>query len=207
MYGLEQCCRRGLGLLLLLMLPALASAHDSTAGHGGHELIDFSLTTDQGEWQLNSLRGKVVFVVFGYTHCPDVCPTSLQTLADAFDQLEPELQDQARGVFVSLDPERDGHDKLRQYARYFHPNIIGVTGTAAEVRSVADELGVRFKINNPGSEDYSVDHSTLAFAIDPQGDKLMVLVSHAAPASFIAQLVRDTLQPDVADSNTEASGS
>ncbi len=160
--------------------------------------IDFSLTTDLGSWQLSSLRGKVVLVVFGYTSCADVCPTSLQILAEAFDQLEPELQEQARGVFVSLDPERDDNAKLRQYASFFHPNIIGVTGTQQQVKALADELGVRFKINNPGQENYSVDHSTLAFAIDPQGYKLMVLVSHAAPPSFVAQLIRDTLQP-VAD--------
>lgn len=160
------------------------------------ERIDFSLTTDQGQWQLNQLNGKVVLLVFGYTHCPDVCPTSLQILAEAFDQLEPEQQQQVRAVFVSLDPARDGHDQLRDYARYFHPNIIGVTGTQTEVEQLAANIGVHFRKHQQQGGEYSVDHSSLMFAIDPQGYKLKALVSHAVPPDYIAQLVRDTLETD-----------
>lgn len=216
--GFYKSLARVLAACLVLLWTSVAPAHQgqkhanalqenidhrqSAAGGGNlRERIDFTLTTDQGEWKLSSLRGKVVLLVFGYMNCPDVCPTSLQVLAEAFDQLEPELKQQVRGVFVSLDPDRDDPAKLRQYASFFHPNIIGVTGPKAEVRALADDLGVRFKLRRssqkqlqePDQASYSVDHSTLAFAIDQQGYKLMVLVSHAAPPSFVAQLIRETL--------------
>lgn len=179
---------RGLLVLLLgLWIQAGVQASEQ------RERIDFSLTTDQGVWQFNSLRGKMVMLVFGYTHCPDVCPTSLQILAEAFDQLSPELQQQVQGVFVSVDPDRDDPVMLRDYGSYFHPNITGVTGTKAELDQLTSQIGVHYRLNQGEDGDYSVDHATLTFVIDPEGYKVKVLVSHAAPPDYVAQLVRDTL--------------
>jgi protein SCO1/2 len=179
-------------IALILFLPFFTV--QSVLADEMREPVDFSLTTDQGRWSLSELRGQVVFVFFGYTYCPDICPTSLQILAEAFDRLTPGELERVQGVFISLDPERDSAERLREYTHFFHPNILGVTGTPEELRAVTNRMGVSYRKAVVADEQgYSIDHSTLTFAIAPDGHQLMALVSHVAPPEYLVKLVRDSL--------------
>jgi protein SCO1 len=115
------------------------------------------------------LKGKWTVVFFGFTYCPDVCPTTLQALAAAQQRLGPKA-DQMQVVFISLDPARDTPAQLKTYlgADGFPKGIIGLTGTPEQVAAAAKAYRVYFKKNGEGA-DYLVDHSTAAYLMDPKG--------------------------------------
>ncbi|MCW8983370.1 MAG: SCO family protein, partial [Gammaproteobacteria bacterium] len=92
----------------------------------------FTLQSVDGPVSLNDFKGKAVLIYFGYTWCPDICPTNLALMSAAFGDLEdknPELMKQIQGIFISVDPERDSPERLKEYTNFFHENIIGITGT------------------------------------------------------------------------------
>ena len=98
---------------------------------------DFTLMSDKGPVRLEDFRGKVVPIYFGFTHCPDVCITSLSAIAAALDKLTDDERSQIQPLFISIDPERDDPARVGEYARYFDPSIIGLTGSLDEVSKVA----------------------------------------------------------------------
>ncbi|MFM1892225.1 MAG: hypothetical protein RLZ44_1302, partial [Pseudomonadota bacterium] len=106
---------------------------------------DFSLVSADGPVTLQDLRGKVVAIYFGYTHCPDICPTSLAALAQAIKQLSPEQQAQVQGVFISVDPERDTPQRATEYARAFDPRFTGLSGTPEAIAEVAKRYFVLYE--------------------------------------------------------------
>lgn len=118
---------------------------------------------------LNTLRGDVVLVYFGYTHCPDVCPTMLSTVADAVDDLGPS-RDRVRTMMVTVDPERDTPELLGSYVSHFDESFRGVWGPEDRVRSVATLYGVHFEHDDPADDgSYLVGHTASLMAIDPEG--------------------------------------
>jgi protein SCO1 len=158
----------------------------ATAPTGG----DFTLHSATGPVALADFRGKVVLIYFGYTFCPDICPTSLATTAQALSALEESELSQVRLLFVSVDPERDTVDKLKDYAAFFHPNAIGVTGTAEEVAAAAKLYGVAYWKQEVKSESgYVVDHSAYTYVVDPNG-KLVGRISHGTPAPDVLRQIR-----------------
>ncbi|MGH8720653.1 MAG: SCO family protein [Burkholderiales bacterium] len=135
-------------------------------------LADFALIDDANRvFDLSRLKGKWSFVFFGFTHCPDVCPTTLAELARAREQIE---RSAAGGgdiqfVFVSVDPRRDTPGKLRQYVRHFDASFVGVTGDNAQIANLAGQLGAFYEVAiKPGAENYAVSHSAAVFLLDPQ---------------------------------------
>jgi protein SCO1/2 len=128
-------------------------------------------------------RGKVILLYFGYTHCPDVCPTSISLMAQALNELSTEEIKQVVGLFVSVDPARDDVHKLAEYAGYFHPNFIGVTGTPEAVAQAARRYGVQYRIihTDDSAMDYFVDHSTAIYLIDQQGVLRFAFAHDTAP--------------------------
>jgi len=119
---------------------------------------DFTLTSSEGPLALAELRGRVVLLAFGYTYCPDICPTTLNTVAEALRALPPSVAAQIVPVFVSFDPERDTPTRLAEYVRYFHPALVGVTGTPVQLASVAELYEVVYvRVVTPGG--YTMDHS------------------------------------------------
>jgi protein SCO1 len=115
-------------------------------------------------------RGRYMLVYFGFTHCPDICPTELQIVAQALDQ----LGDKAKKVvpiFISVDPERDTPQVMADYVKSFGPNFVGLTGTPDQVAAAAKAYRVTYsKIENKDSPgNYSVDHSALVYVMDPEG--------------------------------------
>ena len=114
----------------------------STA-YGGN----FTLQSAQGPVSLEQYRGRVLLLFFGFTTCPDICPTALWDISRAFNQLNADELKQVNALFISLDPERDNYELLQKYAGYFHTRITGVTGRIEIVRQVAERYGVSFEKN------------------------------------------------------------
>jgi protein SCO1/2 len=165
------------GLLVVLVIIALVGWWNLP--HTFHGVVmqsprvaeDFTLPTSTGEkMSLSDFRGKYVVLFFGYTYCPDVCPTTLSDLQQMLKTLGAERADEVQVVMVSVDPERDTPEQLASYLNFFDPSYIGMTGTVEEIQPVASQFGVFFE-RQPGSEntDYLVDHTSAVTVIDPEG--------------------------------------
>ena len=155
---------------------------------------DFELTDHHGKsFDLKQLRGKVSLLFFGYTHCPDVCPTELARMARLLKKLDTESSN-VQGLFVSVDPKRDTPERLSQYVPYFHPELIGLTGTEAEVKTVTDAYKVHSSVQQTKGKDlqYLVDHSANLFIIDGKG-KLAQIIPFGFPQAHIVEAVKRSL--------------
>ena len=135
-------------------------------------LTDFALTDHNNRvFDLASLKGKWSFLFFGFTHCPDVCPTTLAVLAHTRDNIAKNRvgAENIQFVFISVDPNRDTAGKLSQYVAYFHASFLGVTGNNAQIGNLAGQLGAAYQVAfTPGMENYPVYHSTSIFLVDPR---------------------------------------
>lgn len=152
---------------------------------------DFVLTDQDGKpFELRSTRGKATLVFFGFTHCPDVCPTAMSKLAAALAALG-EDGDRVAIVFISVDPERDTPAALKAYLAAFDPRIVGVTGSIPDLQAVAASFGVRFFKEYPqgtpenpadlATADYSMAHSATVFLIDTVGQMRASFLEPYAP--------------------------
>ncbi len=200
-----------------------AEASDAQPASGGalvdppHQVQDFTLTSHTGEpISLSDLRGRAVLMFFGYTHCPDVCPT---TLAD-YRRVKQALGDDAEQVafvFISVDGERDTPDVVNEYLRQFDADFIGMTGDAATLRRIGAEYGLFFETEtveteeeqgqdhnhdaehehgddpNPDQENYFVNHTSPSFLIDPDGYLRLVFFYGTEPQT-IADGIRQVMQ-------------
>jgi len=138
----------------------------------GRDLGEFSLI-DQNSAPFTAarLRGAPTLVYFGYTHCPDVCPATLLQLAQV---LKSGVVPGLRVAFISVDPQRDTPTQLAQYVHAFDPDFLGLTGTAAMLKTLAQRFGVVFmRVELPGG-DYSMDHSSTIFLMDARGHNVAV---------------------------------
>jgi protein SCO1/2 len=142
---------------------------------------------------LADFRGKAVVLFFGFTHCPDVCPTTLADMAQVKRKLGP-LGERVQVLFVTVDPERDTQDKLARYVPAFDPSFLGLRGDPEATRAVAKEFKVYFE-KRPGATpgEYSVDHSAQSYVIDPQG-RLRLFVRHERIGEDLAPDLRTLLE-------------
>jgi protein SCO1/2 len=155
---------------------------------------DFILQGPSGAASLSDYRGKVVLLYFGYTFCPDVCPTSLSLMAQALTMLTPEELNKVNAFFVSVDPERDTLDVLKVYTPFFHPAIAGLGGTVEQVAQVASQYGARYmKQKAKDGAPYSVDHSSFTYLIGPDG-KLAASLPHGSSPQQIVDMIRPLLK-------------
>lgn len=162
-------------------------------GMGG----DFTLSAISGPVALSDFKGKAVLVFFGYTHCPDVCPTDLARIGQVLNALTPAESTRVRGLFISIDPERDTPQRIADYTRFFHPSIIGLTGTPDDLHRVAKQYLVLYQKAEIGESQagYLMDHSTKTYLIGRDGYLAKVL-GHELEASQILAAVRDVLMSD-----------
>lgn len=147
------------------------------------ELVDHTGRTRH----LEDWRGKAVVLFFGFTHCPDVCPTTLAETASALKQLGPDAK-RVQVLFVTVDPERDTQAALAQYVTAFDPGFIGLRGDEEATRQVAKEFKIYYEKRKQG-DGYTVDHSAQTYVIDPQG-RLRLLVRHDRLAQDLAHDLR-----------------
>ncbi len=139
---------------------------------------------------------RIRVVYFGFTRCPDVCPTSLAMLAGALNQIDDETKKQLRPMFVSLDPERDDAESSATYAHYFHAMIEGLSGPLDVTTSLANRYGVIFrKTELPNSElKYTLDHSSYFYFLKPDGT-LITKVPHTQNPAPIVEAIKEVTQP------------
>jgi protein SCO1/2 len=174
--------------LLLGMLAAylVGQRSDNPPPRGG----DFTLTSADGPVSLESLRGKMVLIYFGYASCPDVCPTSLALITAALKTLAPADLARVQVLFISVDPARDTPAKLKQYTGYFHPNIAGITGSPDAIVDVTARYGAVYRITPVQSAaGYVVDHTSVTSVVAPDG-RLVEQLPHGTAPPEIAGAIR-----------------
>jgi protein SCO1 len=187
--GLLAFCAAAAGLWLARELdhsaPELASG---TWLPQARSIGSFSLTDDQGNaFTEQQLHGAPTLVFFGFTHCPDVCPTTLVTLAEI---KRAALMPHLRVLFVSVDPARDTPAVLGRYVRAFDPAFTGLTGPERAIGDLAARLGVAYeRVDLPGG-DYTMDHSAALFLLDSSGRNVAIFTAPFAAAKLIADLRR-----------------
>ena len=131
---------------------------------------DFELTDHRGE-VFNLDRMKVIWTIvfFGFTHCPDICPTTLAMLNETYSKLKDSEKEKLQIVMISLDSERDTVEKMAEYVPYFNPEFTGVTGNKHLIRRLTAELNVAYNQVPLSGDDYTVDHSTQLILVNPMG--------------------------------------
>jgi protein SCO1/2 len=131
---------------------------------------DFELEDHRGEvFNLDRMKGIWTIVFFGFTHCPDICPTTLAMLNETYSKLKASEKELLQVVMISLDPERDTVEKLAEYVPYFNPEFTGVTGNKHLIRRLTAELNVAYNQVPLSGDDYTVDHSTQLILVNPMG--------------------------------------
>lgn len=150
----------------------------------------FTLTNQNGETVTDqTYRGKYMLVFFGFTFCPDICPTGLQTALNAIDVAGDVAKKQVQPIFITVDPARDTPEKLKDYVRMFGPTLTGLTGTPAQIAAVARAYKVyyaRTQGEDSGGDDYMMDHSSFLYLMGPDG-------------RFIKSFASETTMDELAD--------
>ncbi|TVV73887.1 SCO family protein [Sphingomonas solaris] len=186
---------------LSLLLPALLalaacqspSAEPPLAGAriGG----PFTLTDQDGRRVTDAqFAGRYRLVYFGYTYCPDVCPTDMQTLGrglSLFEKQAPALAAKVQPIFITVDPARDTPAVLKQWVAAFHPRLIGLTGSEAQIAAVAKEYAVIYqRVETPGSTSYLMNHTRTAVLFGPKGEPLALIPQDETPEAAAAELAK-----------------
>jgi protein SCO1/2 len=186
-----------LGIVMLAASPAASASEFRTsdiAGQGYGDAIPTLVDQDGHARTRESFKGHVTVLLFGFTHCPDLCPTALSNLALVLDQLG-EDRDRVQIVFVTVDPERDTSQVLRDYLSGFGPNFTGLTGEPVAVRKAAKTFKVFFQKKLLPDGDYTMDHSAVAYILDPQARVRLLFSARRQPkdvAHDILQLLHQT---------------
>lgn len=155
----------------------------------------FTLTSETGKlFDEKALAGQYRLVYFGYTFCPDVCPVDVARLMKGFALLEkrdPALAAKIQPVFVTIDPARDTSEALVQFTDAFHPRLIGLTGTPAQIADVAKRYGVYYEIDGTASgPDYKVNHSRTATLYGKSGEPLAIIANDGTPEAIADEIER-----------------
>jgi len=180
-----------LGLLIAVLVacgePKLPSPFKASEVTAKYAQADFQLLDATGQPRsLANYRDKVVVLFFGYTHCPDVCPTTMADMAQVMNQLGGDAE-KVQVIFITLDPQRDTRALLAQYPPAFYPTFIGLSGDEKATEQAAKAFDVVYQRQEGKNGNYTLDHSAGSYLIAPQG-KQVLLAPFAQPA---ADLVHD----------------
>jgi protein SCO1/2 len=171
----------------------VVALHGNTRGIAGTPLSSaiggpFHLTDQDGKTVTDAdLKGKWSLVYFGYTHCPDACPTALNDISIALQELGPK-RGEVRPVFITVDPERDTVAALKDYVTAFDAPILALTGTSDEVAQAAKAYRVYYAKHPEAGGDYSMDHSSVIYVMDPQGRFTASFTHESAPERIAERL-------------------
>lgn len=178
----------------------LSGLNDAPAvGQSGQAAIGgpFTLVDQHGEARSrDDFAGQYRLIYFGYTYCPDVCPTALWAMSQALDQLEesnPALARQVTPIFITVDPERDTVEHLAGYADSFHPRLVALTGTLEQIAETAKAYRVFYrKVEDESAGDYLMDHSSFIFLMGPDGSYLSHATHQQSPDE-IARMIEQSV--------------
>ncbi|MDE0715620.1 MAG: SCO family protein [Gammaproteobacteria bacterium] len=175
------------GALLLtspgLLLSAPVNAKAESLPSAGDS---FTLTAHDGSrFESDRLKGKIVLLYFGFTSCPDVCPLELSNIGRALHALP---DDQVTGLFVTIDPSRDTVERLASYVTFFHPDLIGLTGTEEEIREVANQYNISYRRIEQGTS-YTMEHPANVYVLDPEGT-IRAMAPFGSTSEHLVRLVR-----------------
>lgn len=187
---------RTLALLLAIALAACGQGKADRAPLAGARIGGaFALTGEDGNTVRNTdFDGKYRLVYFGYTFCPDVCPVDVQKLMlglKALEKKDPEAAAKIQPLFVTVDPARDTPAVVKEFTDSFHPRLIGLTGTEAEIEQVSRAYGIyaqKGRVTAPGA--YLVDHSRQATLFGPKGEPIALIPEQGTPDEIAAELAR-----------------
>lgn len=194
----------GVGAWYFVQSQKPSSIISSETRTSGSALIGgpFALTGQDSQPRSEAdLMGHYSLIYFGYTYCPDVCPTALSTMTQGIDLLEETAPDKAAAVlpvFITVDPERDTIEALATYASHFHPRFLALTGTPEEVAVAAKAYRIYYqRVEEVGSSDYLMDHSSIIYLMAPDGSYIGHF-THASTAEEIALDLAEQIDPALA---------
>lgn len=155
---------------------------------------DFTLTNQDAQpFELASLRGKVVLVFFGYTMCPDACPTTLSKLSAAYARLTEEERARVKALYISIDPERDTPKVMKEHLTYFGVDAVGLTGSPEDTAKVARQFGAHFeRSSEPTAAGYLMSHTVSIFGLDARG-QTRLLIDYEANVDTVVRSIRQLL--------------
>ncbi len=185
---------------VILVFGLLIAKEGRAVGSTDANVITFSLLDHSGQPVTEkNYRGYYLLIFFGYSHCPDICPISLQIVANALEKLG-DQSPLVQPLFVTLDPERDTPALLSNFVAYFHPRLIGLTGSTSQIELVAKKFFVRYQrypsattiIEKTGlqSQEYLLDHTGAIYLLGPKAEGLS-LFPDGTPASTIADTIKE----------------
>jgi protein SCO1/2 len=182
------------GLVILGAAVLIILAHRDTPRGAAGTLLGsaiggpFRLTDQNGNTVTDGdLKGKWSLIYFGYTHCPDACPTALNDIAIALDELGPK-RDSVRPVFITVDPERDTPEVLKSYVTAFDTPLLALSGSPEEIARAAKAYRVYYAKHPEAGGDYSMDHSSVIYVMDPQGRFTATFTHQSAPEEIAERL-------------------
>jgi protein SCO1/2 len=191
------CAAIAAGLIIAVAVKLWQAPDSSIAleekGVSGAALVGgpFTLTDQHGRRVGDGdFRGRFMLVYFGYSFCPDICPTDLAAMSAAIDRLGP-LGDQVQPIFITIDPERDTVERLADYAPLFHPRLIALTGTAEEVERAAAAYRVYYEKAGEGT-DYLMNHSGIVYLMGPDG-RFLTHFPQGTDAEEMAEKIRSQM--------------
>lgn len=183
-----------IGLIMAAVIAWMTVRHDQRQAGGVSTSVapasiggPFTLTAHDGRIVSDTdFQGRYRLVFFGYTFCPDICPTELQTIAQAMDMMGDSGAD-VQPLFITIDPARDTATVLAEYVALFHPSIIGLTGTEAQIAAVAKEYRVYYARSQgePDPTQYLMDHSTFSYLMAPDGSFVTVFAKGTTPEQMV----------------------
>jgi len=183
------------GCFALLVALAACQQKPETAPLAGSTIGgSFALTDQDGKpYSSDALAGKYRIIYFGYTFCPDACPTDMQVLGKAMRQLDakdPALSAKIQPLFVSVDPARDTPAVLKQFTDAFYPRLVGLTGSDAQIAKIAKQYAISYRKDPApaGASGYLMDHPRVAFLFDPDGKPIEMLPVDANADAVVADL-------------------
>ncbi len=189
------CIAVVLGVLVTLGIAPKNAPTDSEGGSGS-ALIGgpFTLVDQDGQTRTEAdFLGSYALVYFGYTYCPDACPTALGIMSEALNRLDEEQLAKVQPVFISFDPERDTVEALKGYVPLFHPKLIGLTGTLEQTKAAAKAYRVYYaKVESEEQNDYLVDHSSYIYLMSPEG-KFIKHFSESGGVAALSDYLAETL--------------
>lgn len=174
----------GAALWTFLHAPSQQTTSTGTASVGG----PFTLVDQHGRTVTDeTFRGRWMLVFFGFTHCPDICPTALNDMSTLLTDLGP-AADKVQPIFITIDPERDTVEAMSQYVANFDPRIVALTGTPEQIAQAAKAYRVYYKKVQQG-DDYTMDHTGILYVMDPQG-RFMTHFTPNTPVPDMAERIR-----------------